>query len=81
VSCRKLQNCRPLTQHQIRQQNHLAIGELKRVVVLLGLVGIDLSKACQTIVDASRKQCANHANIFFKNKLCARSKANGGVGV
>jgi hypothetical protein len=81
VICRKLQNRGPLTQHQVRQQNHLAIGELKCVVVLLGLVHIELSKACQTIVDAPREQGANHTSTFFENELCARSKANSGVGI
>jgi hypothetical protein len=81
VGRRKLQNCRPLTQHQVRQQDHLAVGELKCIVVLLGLVDIDLPKARQTFVDAPRKQGANHASTFFENDLCARSKANGSVGI
>jgi hypothetical protein len=81
MSCRKLQNSGPLTQHQVRQQDHLAVGELERIMVLLGLVDINLPKTCQTLIDAPLKKGANHASTFFENDLCARSKANGSVGI
>ena len=79
VARRKLQNLCALADDQTCDKHHAPIGKFQRVMVQIGPVHVDLSKAGQTLIDVAAKQSAVQPCAVIKNDLCPGTKADGGA--
>ena len=73
----KLQHRCSLTPAQACQQNDLPVWKLKRVVMTVRQICVDLAETGYVVTKRARKDKAGFAPyVFFKGKLGARKQAN-----
>jgi hypothetical protein len=79
--CGQLQYCSALPGNQISEENDRAVGELERIVMLVGLVEFYLTKPRQAIADLPAKDDTVSLNVLFEREFGTGTKANGNAGV
>src|SRR5579862_2538053 len=86
---RQLQHCRRLPRHQARQQHDLAVWKLKRVVMNVRLVDIDLSETSHLVRDLAQTapvkqkepESALEFDLAVERHLRSRKKTDRSIGL